>query len=191
MKKMRGFNRNMRLTARECALLPAVSEAHLQRYHYAYAKLGLGPLHRFRHTRHPLPQAVRQLGATYLLKTLRHWQQQLAPVSEPVYAAVWLADPDFTYLSQVVVGIQNRIEWYENTFGDAVPTGPPLPSEYGALPGAKHLTWTTHRQQKWLDAEDYPHGWPARLLRREHRVHTLEDGRRFLVLDHGWVWVGR
>ncbi|NVO85728.1 hypothetical protein [Hymenobacter terrestris] len=139
MKKMRGFDRKMRLTARDCALLPDVSAAHLQRYHYDYAKLGLGPLHRFRHARDPLPQVVRQLGVTYLLKTLQYWQRQLAPLSEPVYAAVWLADPDFAYLSQVVVGIQNRIEWYENSFGDAVPTGPPLPPEYRALSGADQL----------------------------------------------------
>ncbi|MBT2558344.1 hypothetical protein J7E24_11160 [Hymenobacter sp. ISL-91] len=188
---MRGFNRRLRLIAQECALLPDLSEAHLRRYHYDYAKLGLGPLHRFRHARHPLPQAVRQLGATYLLKTLRHWQQQLAPLTEPVYAAVWLADPDFAYLSQVVVGTQNRIEWYENTFGEAVPAGPPLPPEYGKLPGANQLTWTTHRQHEWLDAEDFPNGWPARLLRREHTLHTLDDGRAFLEVPRGWVWVGR
>ncbi|RFP66525.1 hypothetical protein D0N36_04030 [Hymenobacter lapidiphilus] len=191
MKKIRGFNRNVRLTARDCALLPDLSAAHLRQFHYDYAKLRLGPLHRFRHARHPLPQVVRQLGATYLLKTLQRWQQQLAPLTEPVYAAIWLADTDFVYLSQVVVGTQGRIEWYENTFGDAVPAGPLLPPEYRALPGADQLTWTTHRQQKWLDADNFPHGWPARLLRQEHTVRTLEVGRSFLVIPHGWVWVGR
>ena len=45
MKKVRGFARKVRWVVRNGASTAALAPAHLQQYHYDYAKLGLGPLH--------------------------------------------------------------------------------------------------------------------------------------------------
>ena len=191
MKQERGFNRKYQQAARAATVSPPLSVARLQQLQYDYKKLGHGPLRYWRWFSAPLPRPLRQLGAAWLLQTFFQWQKSAIQLTEPVYLAVWLTSVGFVEDAQVVAAIQYRISWYENTFGEAVPTGPPLPPEYQSLPGADCLAWTTHRKHAWLDAEDFPHGWPARLLRREHRLHTLEDGRDFLIVPRGWVWVGR
>lgn len=191
MKKLRGFNRKYQQAAQLAAVAPPLSVARVRQLHYDYGKLGHGPLHRWLWQRGPLPRLLRQLGAAWLLQTFFQWQQSAIQLAEPAYVAIWLSEVDFASQSQVVAAIQGRISWYERIFGDAVPIGPSLPPEYRVLPGADQLTWTTYRRHEWLDAEDFPNGWPARLLRREHRVYTLEDGRDFLIVPRGWVWVGQ
>lgn len=191
MKKPRGFKRKYRQATQTAAVSPPLSVARVFQFHYDYEKLGHGPLQYWLWHSAPLPRPLRQLGAAWLLQTFFQWQKSAIQLAEPVYVAVWLSDVDFAAQSQVVAAIQGRINWYETIFGEAVPTGPPLPPEYQLLPGAQRLSWTTHRRHEWLDAEDFPNSWPARLLRREHTVHTLADGRDFLVVPRGWVWVGR
>ncbi|WP_019949364.1 hypothetical protein [Hymenobacter aerophilus] len=191
MKKPRGFKQKHRQAAQLTAASPPLAVARVQQFHYHYEKLGHGPLHHWLWQSAPLPRPLRQLGAAWLLQTFFQWQESAIQLAEPVYLAIWLSNVDFASQSQVVAAIQGRIGWYENIFGEPAPTGPPLPPEFQSLPGAEQLTWTTHRRHEWLDAEDFPNGWPARLLRREHTLHTLEDGRAFLEVPRGWVWVGQ
>ncbi|PJJ60192.1 hypothetical protein [Hymenobacter chitinivorans] len=188
MKKIRGYRRKLRGLQQDCAHHSPLDAAELFRSHYDYAKLGLGAWHWHGQR---LPKAVRQLAAQKLLRTFGQWQGQLTRQAGPFYLAVWLTEADFAHTSQVVAGIQERIPWYQDVFGPAVPDAPPLPPEYQQLPGADHLSWTTHAHEEWLDTFDYPNGWPAHELRRPHRFHTAEDGEQYLIVQIGWVWVGQ
>ncbi|WP_092737928.1 hypothetical protein [Hymenobacter psychrophilus] len=70
-------------------------------------------------------------------------------------------------------------------------TGPALPPEYQQLPGAALLTWKTRRWEILLDASDYPTGWPAWGLAKNHHEYVAEDGSPYLVVQTGWAWVGQ
>ncbi|MFD2784439.1 hypothetical protein [Hymenobacter rubripertinctus] len=156
---------------------------------YYYEKLGLHPWHW--HHRQP-PQLVRQLAARHLLATFFDWQRQLRAQPEPFYLALWLVKGrEFAHSSQVVVGMGSKRARYRNTHGEPDPTGPPLPPEYWQLPGAGALTWTTHPWQTFLDAFDYPTGWPAWAFANPHYDYVHEDGSRYLVVQTSWVWVGQ
>ncbi|UOQ70678.1 hypothetical protein [Hymenobacter cellulosilyticus] len=99
--------------------------------------------------------------------------------------------PSFAHDSQVVAGTEERISYYQTWLAESAADGPPLPPEYQLLPGADRLSWTTHRQVEWLDAEDYPAGWPASARRRPHWFHTTPDGNEYLLIQTGWAWVGQ
>lgn len=60
--------------------------------------------------------------------------------------------------------------------------------EYQQLPGADQLVWYTHRWEVWYE-DDFPNGWPKSLLRLPHRYDDT-DGRKFLIVQTGWQWVG-
>ncbi|MBC6699493.1 hypothetical protein [Hymenobacter sp. BT190] len=135
---------------------------------------------------------MRQLAAQYLLTTFFNWQQQLQAQPEPFYLATWLVQgPEFAHSSQVVVGIQKKIEWYSARFGDPDPAGPPLPPEYRALPGADTLTWQPYPWEVLVDSFDYPAGWPAWALEKPHYLCQPEDNDAYLLVQTGWVWVGQ
>lgn len=188
-KKIRGKRRRFaRLRQRYQRAAAELNHAELQHRHYVHEQLGLGPWHW--HQRQP-PKAVRRVAAHYLLNTFLAWEQQLQNQPEPYYLAVWLVSPDFARSSQVVAGVQARINWYATGFDDAVPDGPPLPPEYRQLPGAGQLTWRTHRWEAMLDRFDYPTSWPAWALRKPHRPHQAPNGEKYLLVQTGWVWVGQ
>ncbi|OWP62402.1 hypothetical protein CDA63_14535 [Hymenobacter amundsenii] len=188
-QKLRGGTRHLKRLMQQSLTAAPLSEGMLQRYGYDYEKLGLGLWHW--HHRQP-PQRVRQLAAGHLLVTFFDWQQQLRAQPEPFYLAIWLVEgADFAHNSQAVAGIGERRARYGGTFGGPDPAGPPLPPEYCQLPGADTLTWTTHPWETWLDALDYPTGWPAWAFTRPHYFHTAEDGNRYLLVQTSWVWVGQ
>ncbi|RSK41185.1 hypothetical protein [Hymenobacter perfusus] len=187
-KKVRGGKRHLRRLQDESNWAAPLAVDTLLGWQYYYEKLGLHPWHW--HHRQP-PKRVRQLAAQHLLTTFFAWQPALTALSEPVYAAVWLVGPEFAHSSEVTVGIRQSIERHQNILGEPDPAGPPLPAEYQELPGADKLTWQTHPREVGYDADDFPAGWPASLLHHPHYEHTYSDGRLFLIVQTGWVWVGQ
>lgn len=187
-KKIRGGKRHLKRLQDEGTRAASLSIGTLLEHQYYYEKLGLHPCHW--HHRQP-PKQVRQLAAQHLLTTFFAWQPVLTALAEPVYAAVWLVGPEFAHSSQVVAGIGTRADYYRTMFGAPAPEGLPLPAEYRELPGANKLTWQTHRWEVWYDADDFPAGWPASLLQHPHYEHEYSDGRLFLIVQTGWVWVGQ
>lgn len=187
-KKLRGSKRHLkRLQAESTWAAPLAIDILLKRRYYN-EKLGLHPWHW--HHRQP-PKQVRQLAAQHLLTTFLAWQPALTALAEPVYAAVWLVQPEFAHGSQVVTGIGIRADYYRTLFGEPASEVLPLPAEYQKVPGADKLTWQTHRWEVWYDADDFPAGWPASLLQHPHYEQQYSDGRLFLVVQTGWVWVGQ
>ena len=185
-RKIRGGKRHLKRLVHQSLVSAPLSGIRLQCFGYDYNKLGLGAWHH----RQP-PQRVRQLAARHLLTTFFDWQQQLEANLEPYYLAIWLVEPAFAHNSQVVAGIRERREWYQNQFGASDPAGPPLPAAYRALSGANELVWQAHPWEVWLDIFDYPEGWPTWTRRKPHYAYTHTDGSLYLVVQTGWVWVGQ
>lgn len=186
-KKIRGGKRHLKRLRQESTWAPSLHEEALRHYHYAHEKLGLYPWHW--HHRQP-PLRVRQLAVQHLLTTFFAWQKQLVQWAEPHYLAIWIVEPEFAHSSQVVATIKERSERYQATFSEATPNGPPLPALYAALPGADTLTWHTYPWEAWHDADDYPDGWPDRLLTLPHYEYEYPGSGLYLVVQTGWMWVG-
>jgi hypothetical protein len=186
-KKGRGGKRHLRRLQHDSKTPGWLWLPGLQKWHYQYEKLGLAPWHW--HHRQP-PRIVRQLAVQHLLTTFFAWQPELAALNEPVYSAVWLVESEFAHSSQVAVGIRECVENYQNRHGDPIEDAPSLPTEYQQLPGADRLSWTTHSWQVLHEDCDYPNGWPHYLLRLPHYDYYWQ-GRTFLVVQTGWVWVGQ
>lgn len=187
-RKIRGAKRHTKRLAQQSTTAAPLSWVRLKHHHYDYEKLGLAPWH-WQH-RWP-PALVRKLAVQHLLSTFFDWQRQMLAQPEPFYLAIWLVESDFAHSSQVVAGIRERQSYYQNIFGAPDPAGPLLPPEYQLLPGAAQLTWHTHPWEIMLDTDDYPDTWPAWSLSKPHHFYTHTDGRNFMVVQTGWVWVGQ
>ncbi|WP_022822935.1 hypothetical protein [Hymenobacter norwichensis] len=187
-RKIRGGKRHLKRLQRESHLAPLLPIATLQKNHYYYEKLGLHLWHW--HHRQP-PQQVQQLAVQHLLTTFLAWQPSLTSLPEPYYAAIWLVGPEFAHSSQVAVSTGKHLNNYQERFGDSDPTGPALPLEYRQLPGINQLAWHTYPWEIFVDAYDYPDGWPAWTLQRPNYLWQSEDGSQYLVVQTGWVWVGQ
>ncbi|RSK33294.1 hypothetical protein [Hymenobacter metallilatus] len=187
-KKIRGGKRHLRYRQAESTWAAPLSVDALLNRQYYYEKLGLHPWHW--HHRQP-PMLVRQLAAQHLLITFFAWQLELAVLTEPVYAAVWLVGPEFAHSSQVIVSIRKMADRYQNRFGEPSSEGPPLPAAYRELPGAAKLRWQPHPWEVVVDSFDYPNGWPEWALEKPHCLCQPEGNDEYLLVQTGWVWVGQ
>jgi hypothetical protein len=182
-KRVRGLRRYWRRHQQRAMVPTAPSLAHIARYKYDYDHLGLAPW-----TVHGRPPAAfRRLWATRLLTDLQQWREQLTPLYPTLYLAIWLYDMRFGK-SQVVMAIEERQPYYEHFFGEAQPI--PLPSEYEDLPGVADLTWSAHEEVDVFSPEEFAElgKWGAR---KRHWLAMTTDGEACVVMQTGWVWVGR
>jgi hypothetical protein len=188
-KKIRGGKRHLKRLVQLSQTAASLSSQLLQRYGYDYHKPGLGIWHW--HHRQP-PKQVRQLAARHLLTTFRAWQRQLQAQQEPFYLAIWMVQgAEFAHSSQVVAGLGERLTRSACMFGAPDASGPPLPAEYRALPGANQLTWHAHPWEVLVDSFDHPGGWPAWALAKPYYLCQPEDNDEYLMVQTGWVWVGQ
>ncbi|HEX8426034.1 hypothetical protein [Hymenobacter sp.] len=188
MKKPRGTKRLLRSLEKQSANVEQLDMSGLLRSKYSYRKLKLGQWHT---TSAVVPLAIRQQAVGLLLATMTHWHQQLQLQPEPFYSALWIFEREFAHSSQVVAGIKERMERYQQLF--LVPESEsvmPLPLTYRQLPGADQLDWTSWQWEEGFEPEDFPNGWPSRMLRRPHRSYTDDTGREFLIVQTDRVWVG-
>ncbi|MDJ0365401.1 hypothetical protein QMK33_09565 [Hymenobacter sp. H14-R3] len=182
-KRVRGLRRHWRRHQQRATVPTAPDLAYLAEYNYDYDQLGLAPW--TVHGRPPL--AFRRLWATRLLTDLQQWREQLVPLYPDLYLAIWLYDIRFG-LSQVVTAIEERRLYYAHCFKEAQPI--PLPIEYQDLPGVADLTWTAHAEVDVFTPDEFAElgKWDSR---RNHWRAKFTDGNDCLVVQVGWVWVGR
>jgi len=182
-KRVRGLHRHWRQHQQRATVPTPPDLASLATYKYDYDQLGLSPW--TVHGRPPL--AFRRLWATRLLLDLQQWHEQLTPLYPDLYLAIWLYDIRFG-LSQVVAAIAERKLRYEHLFKEAQPVA--LPAEYQELPGVSDLIWTAHAEVDVFTPDEFAElgKWG---LRRNHWLAKTTDGDDCMVVQVGWVWVGR
>ncbi|MBW4666271.1 MAG: hypothetical protein KME60_02215 [Cyanomargarita calcarea GSE-NOS-MK-12-04C] len=61
------------------------------------------------------PMWYRRLILEAIFEIYHNWRNQLIKRGEPFYLKIWLFHPRF-YKSEVVAGIRERIDWYNNVF---------------------------------------------------------------------------
>lgn len=109
------------------------------------------------------------------------------PLYPDMYLAIWLYDIRFGK-SQIVTAIEERILRYEHSFKKAQPV--PLPIEYQALPGMADLIWTAHAEVDVFTPDEFAElgKWGSR---RNHWQAKFTNDGDCIVVQVGWVWVGR
>ena len=115
LKKTRGANRaTICLTERPNRRLDLDL---LQKYHYDNEKFATQPWGNIARSRNPKGK-YRQLFIENLMSIYEDWNAQLKTLNEPCYLKIWLNQTQIVN-SQVVCGIKERIERYENIFAAA------------------------------------------------------------------------
>jgi hypothetical protein len=184
-KKVRGFSRHLRShQLRAAAPITPINFTALDRYLYDYKNLGLAP---WRVSEKP-PYPIRRLWVAHLVAGFFNWQRSLQSYRQDYLLAVIIKEPDFADSRlRVVVGEQRTR--YGNDFPDPVDTLP-LPQEYRDIAGVNDLEWTTHRQLYAYNMEEFEeqHAW---LARRNHWHYKGDNGEPLILVQHGWMWVGR
>lgn len=185
-KKIRGFRRYLREHQQRAAPSYGLDVQFLKETHRDYIKLGLFPW--AVNTKPPL--VIRQLWVRRLVADCVRWQAELAARYADFYLAVWLYEPDFGR-SQLVAGIAEKREWYAQVFTE-VPeaAAPPLPAEYRLVPRVVDLHWVAHAETTTIWPEDLLDA-DAWALKKPHWPGSTADGQEVIVVQVGWVWVGR
>jgi hypothetical protein len=117
-KKIRGQKRLSKKIEswRDSSLYPNIDR--INEHHYDYVKVWVSPFDnlRFRERNYTGPKSVnRLLILSSLLDIYENWDSELKKLNTPYYLGIWLYEPRFTS-SQVVCGIEDKIEHYTNVF---------------------------------------------------------------------------
>lgn len=80
-----------------------------------YMKLEVYPFNML--NKRNLPLWYEKLFIQALIEVYNHWDKIAKNLGEEYYLKIWIFDPRF-YESQVVLGIRDRISWYENIFDE-------------------------------------------------------------------------
>ncbi len=183
-KRVRGLRRHWRRHQQWATKLTLPNLAWLAGHESDRDQLGLAPWNV--HERPPL--AFRRLWARRLLTDLQQWRAQLVPLYPDVYLAIYLYDSRFG-LSQVIAAIGTRKPRYERRrFGPEQDI--PLPSEYRDLPGVADLIWTAHAEVDVFMPDEFA-AFGRWGKRKPHWLASTTDGDDCVVVQTGWVWVGR
>ena len=87
---------------------------NLLQYHYDYERV-VHPWGICVRSKISPPKRLRNEIIAGLLERYEQWNQLLRQLGEPYYLKVWIYDRLF-FESQIVMGIRERIQWYENVF---------------------------------------------------------------------------
>ncbi len=98
----------------------------LNKFNFAHVKIKVSPWSRNFAKGSP-PLWYRRLILSAMFEIYHNWKNQLIEMREPFYLKIWLFHPRFSN-SQVVAGIRERIDWYENIF--AIPDNQDQPFPY-------------------------------------------------------------
>ncbi len=135
------------------------------------------------------------------------WKQQLDSRGLTYYLKVWLYDERFSK-SQVVCAIENKIDFYKNSFSKPIVSEEMNPSRFGNNPRLKEFNWELGVDEDFYDnstvgdPEDYGtlkdyyemKKWFDRQLKKPHNKYLPEkitkDFFEYYGFVKGKVWLG-
>ncbi|KZL51011.1 hypothetical protein PN488_13175 [Nodularia spumigena CS-591/12] len=139
------------------------------------------------------PLWYRRLILSAMFEIYHNWKKQLIERGEPFYLKIWLFHPRFSH-SQVVAGIGERIDWYENVFPIPENQYEPFPyQEYDSnLYNLHDLTWEL-RIDDFEQYEKMDELTPQEvevLQKTAYHITQTSDGDTLYAVWLGSVWVG-
>ncbi|MBR8841025.1 MAG: tetratricopeptide repeat protein [Stigonema ocellatum SAG 48.90 = DSM 106950] len=139
------------------------------------------------------PMWYRRLIEDAMLEIYHNWKKQLIERGEPFYLRIWLFHPRF-YKSQVVAGIRDRIDWYENVFDLPENQDQSFPyQEYSSNRYNLHdVTWEL-RIDDVVHLEKFYELTPQEvevLQKTAYSITQTSDGDTLYAVRVGSVWLG-
>lgn len=131
--------------------------------HYHYMKLTIDPFYRLIRRNPPL-WFKKQLVAA-LLEVFENWKKYISQLETPYYLKIWIYETNFME-SQIVLAIENRIEWYTGIFEIHVNQKPFLHDLYSSEQYDTHkMDWVYAKVYQCVSEEDFPY-YDAKELKR-------------------------
>lgn len=189
-KKVRGWKRRLRQLERFRRTYRTLDVEALRASQYDYVKIWLDPWSRLGGRNPPVWFRRRILAA--LVDIHDAWRVQLDALGEPYYLEIWLFHPDF-HRSQVVAGLDWRMDHYRSVFEPAPRAAPRPPALYDdAAYDLDRFRWRAGTEVNAymaepgeLDADD-----AADFQRRAARVEQRPNGDTLYIFELGRVWQG-
>ncbi|HEX6909867.1 MAG TPA: hypothetical protein VF142_05720 [Longimicrobium sp.] len=189
-KKVRGWKRRLRQLERFRLAHRTLDVEALRQSHYHYVKVWLDPWSRLGGRNPPIWFRRRILAA--LMDIHDAWRAALEGLGEPYYLEVWLFHPD-CYRSQVVAGLDWRMEHYRNVFPPAADAATrPLALYDDPAYDLDHFAWRPGTDENVymacpgeLDADA-----KADFERRASHVEQAANGDALYFFELGTVWQG-
>ena len=118
IRKIRGHRRKWREIEKWTQNNKTLNEDFLNKYHNDYAEIIVHPWCDLSLTNSRLPELkgkTKKLILNGLIEIYNEWKKQLEQLNQDYYLKIWLFEPRFSK-SQVVCGIKERIDFYNNNF---------------------------------------------------------------------------
>lgn len=183
----------------------------LLNYNYLNSKFRVRPWSDLVFTKYPYPEPneeFREKIITSLVEIYNHWKIKLDKLNVDYYLKIWISFPNFRE-SQVVCGINERIDWYDNLFFDNNEKLEFPRDEFNNNSNVllnefdwENLSWEQVFDENEVGTEieyttkkDYLEHkkWFEDFLKSEHRTHQFEDENgqqktyHYLKIDDVWV----
>ena len=201
--KIRGLKRRFRKVKEKCEFLPDLDIESLKNGHSDYEGLFFDPWNRL--IKRQPPKNFQNTMVKYLVDVAKKWNIQVQELSEPYYLKVWI-DVDPMITSEVVIGIKDRVNWYNHV--DSVPGDKDLitPDDfYGIVPGINDFEWKLVKRfadhtfdsfvgkiedygciDDFISTKNYFEKWIKNYLISSRE----QDGETYYRLQTGNCWVG-
>jgi hypothetical protein len=147
---------------------------------------------------------TKQLILNGLIDIYHSWKKQLDKIDQPYYLKIWLFEPRFSK-SQVVCGLGDRIDFYENLFFGPEEEKPLRTEHFGDLRyRLNELRWE-HRLDEdhlehdyvgepgqYLTIKDFleTQKWFYKRLKKPHRTSKFDEGGEYYSYRKGYLWIG-
>jgi hypothetical protein len=208
-KKIRGQKRLRKKIEswRESSLYPNMEM--IKKNHYDYVKVWVSPYNnlRFKERDYTGPTTKnRRLILSALMDIYYSWDLELKKMNIPYYLRIWLYEPRITS-SQVVCGIDDRIEHYENAFPWAANKIGFTPDRYKDLANRiDEFNWIKAVDEEIIENDFWPkdqyktegdYFFDQRMFKKleklEIRKKNLSDETKKLMryyVPKGHIWIG-
>jgi hypothetical protein len=147
---------------------------------------------------------TKQLILNGLIDIYHSWKRQLDKMGQPYYLKVWLFEPRFSK-SQVVCGIRDQIDYYENLFFKPENDKQFTSLNYGIIKkNLDALKWEyrfdeDHLEnnyvgtpEQWTTIDDFleTKKWFNETMKKPHRTTNLGNSIEYYSFKKGDLWVG-
>ena len=195
-QKIRGLRKRRAEIERWISNSLSLDLDRIKKYQYEYTKIYVYPWSNLFCNEQP-PSDYRNQITSGLIDIYMNWRTELEKLDEPYYLKIWLSYPRFMK-SQVVAGIGERIQWYNNVF-------PPVEEDFAfpissftkAEEKISKLNWTPFLDEDTFFESDVEYTESQKFINRIREKHDKkiiidgEDGEDICYTKtRGIVWCG-
>ena len=186
-KKVRGWKRQIRKLNKWKEIYININIKSIEKYKYDYVKIWIDPWDRLI-KRNP-PMWFQKLIIKGLVEIYENWKKQLEKTYKNYYLKLWVFEPNF-YNSQVVVGIENKIGYYNNLF-DVNSKSKVFPISYQNKDcDLTSFGWVCCIEKIYHFERDLDLGFISKLKPNGYEIIISDSGDKLYSFNLGFVWVG-